>query len=180
MPTHLRPRPTHHTHTQEGTNLPAVGPHEERGAVPGLLQATVVVVEGRDFGLVVERGLVLIGLGHKHHQSLHRSLPRADGERHRLIQVGRVRHLSVGEPVELLEVGILDERLGLVDDALARSHPVDIAEEGVDLAIVTQAAEGLGQGPARHCVGAEATVVDGKIRLVVRVLQVLIILVEHY
>ena len=48
--------------------------------------------------------------------------------------------------------------------------PVDVAEKGIDLAIVTEHAHRLCEGPLGSRVGAEAPVVDGETALEARVL----------
>ena len=55
-----------YTHTDTYTCI-----YQQRGSVPGFLQPTVIVIEGGDLGLVVERRLVLVRFGHQHHQRLH-------------------------------------------------------------------------------------------------------------
>ena len=51
-------------------------------------------------------------------------------------------------------------------------HPVDIAADRVDLAIVGQHAEGLGQPPFRESIGRIALVENGKRRDEIRRLQI--------
>ncbi len=53
--------------------------------------------------------------------------------------------------------------------ALARAHPVEVAAQGVDLAVVGQVAERLGQLPRGESVGAVALVHDGQCALEARV-----------
>ena len=48
---------------------------------------------------------------------------------------------------------------------LARPHPVDVAAQGVDLPVVGDIAEGVGERPGREGVGREALVDHGQRRL---------------
>ena len=82
-----------------------------------------------------------------------------------------VRVGGVDEVVELL----LGEGLGLLPGA----DPVDVPNQGVDLAVVPEHAERLRERPARLRVGREAPVVDGKVRLEERILQVVVEGAQH-
>ncbi len=55
---------------------------------------------------------------------------------------------------------------------LARVHPVDVSGQGVDLAVVTDQAEGLGALPGRSGVGGEALVEDAERDLQLRIGEV--------
>ncbi len=69
------------------------------------------------------------------------------------------------------------KKLGL-QHGLAGVHPVDVATDRVDLAVVDQIAVGMGALPRRERVGAEARVNDGDGRFHVRVQQVGIVSVD--
>ena len=67
----------------------------------------------------------------------------------------------------------LDDRLQILDrvaesimiePGLVALHPVDVAQDGVDLAVVRQHAEGLGQLPLREGVGRIALMEDREAR----------------
>ena len=54
-----------------------------------------------------------------------------------------------------------------------RPHPVDVAEQRVDLAVVAKHAHGLREGPLGHRVRAEAPVVYAELRAVALVRQLI-------
>ena len=56
--------------------------------------------------------------------------------------------------------------------ALAGGHPAAVPQQGVDLTVVANAVEGLGQGPIRQRVGGVALVVHGHGRLEIALRQV--------
>ena len=58
------------------------------------------------------------------------------------------------------------------EQRLARLHPVDVAAQRVDLAVVSDKTVRMGQRPRRECVGAEALVHQGERRLEIRVRQI--------
>ena len=57
---------------------------------------------------------------------------------------------------------------------LLGQHPIQVAQQGIDFAVVAQHPHRLRQGPAGHRVSAEASVVDRPSTGVVRVGQVLV------
>ena len=77
--------------------------------------------------------------------------------------------------LNLLQNIFRQAKLGALHDALARAHPVDIASQGVDLAVVADHAHGLGAAPAGEGVGTEAGVDQGHVSLEVILLQVLVV-----
>ena len=66
---------------------------------------------------------------------------------------------------------ILAEQIGL-EQRLARLHPVDVAAQRVDLAVVRDEAVGMGQRPRRERVGAEALVHQRQRRLERRIAEI--------
>ena len=56
----------------------------------------------------------------------------------------------------------------------ACAHPVHVAEQRIDLSVVAEHAHRLGKRPLGHSVGAEAAVVDAKLRLEPFVCQILV------
>ena len=70
-----------------------------------------------------------------------------------LVEAGGVRRAGGADREDLLDVGAED--LGL-DQRLAGAHPVLVAGDGVDLAVVGDPAERVGQRPRREGVGGEA------------------------
>ncbi len=152
---------------ERGADLPPVGEGHGGGAVPGLHQRGVVLVEGA--ALVVHEGVVGPGLGdHQHHRVGQRVAAEVE-QLQRVVEGGGVGLAVVDERPDLVEP--LPEELG-GDVLLARAQPVDVAAQGVDLAVVGDEAEGVRQVPRGEGVGGEALVDHGDGRLERRVLQV--------
>mmetsp|Transcript_18872 Transcript_18872/g.47860 ORF Transcript_18872/g.47860 Transcript_18872/m.47860 type:complete len:1344 (-) Transcript_18872:168-4199(-) len=156
---------------QARADLLAVGEHEQRGAVPALLQALVVLVEVHHLRVGLhEVGVVAVRLRHQQHQRLGGLGAGAHQQLSQVVQVGRVRLGSRAQGGQRLLAPLPD---GVLELVLARRHPVEVALQRVDLAVVAQHAEGLRQGPLGGGVGGEAAVVDGERGLKQRVAQVL-------
>ena len=85
-----------------------------------------------------------------------------------VVEAGRIAAGLVDDRQELRDV--VAEQVG-AKAALARAHPVEVAAQGVDLAVVGQVAEGLGQLPGGEGVGAVALVHDGQRALEAGVVQ---------
>ena len=130
-----------------------VGEHDRCRPVPGLDQARMEVVEALDVRIEVLPGPV--GLGHHHH---HRVRDRAAAQHEQLehvVEDRRVRSALADDRDDLLE--IVAEQLG-GELRLARAHPVDVAAQRVDLAVVGDHPVRVGELPAREGVGREARV----------------------
>ena len=116
---------------ERGPHDAAVGEADRRRAVPRLHEHAVIGVERLEvLGDVVPVG---VGLGHHHHRRVRQ---RATTEREQLehvVERRRVRAVGADDRQDLAEV--LAEQLG-GELALAGAHPVDVAAERVDLAVV--------------------------------------------
>ena len=149
-----------------GADDGAVGEGDRGGAVPGLHQAGVELVEG----LLVVRHLPvpLPRLGDHHHQRVGQGAAGEVEELEAVVEHGRVGAVLLDDRQQLGQVAA--EPLG-AQHRLPRLHPVDVAPEGVDLAVVDEVAVGVGPFPAREGVGGEPGVDQGDGRLHARVLQ---------
>ena len=153
---------------EHGADLGAVGEHHARRAVPRLHQRGVELVERPGPGVhlaartvVLARGGVLPGL-RDHHQHRVRQRPAAEVEQlEDLVERGRVGRPGGADRVEPVEVA--GDQVG-VEQRLARPHPVAVAHDGVDLAVVGDEPERVGQRPARERVGREPRVDHGQRR----------------
>ena len=146
---------------------PAVGEHHRRRSVPRLHQAGVEVVEALDVRIEVLPGLV--GLGDHHH---HRVRDRAAAEHEQLehvVERRRVRPAVADDRDDLLQV-VAEQLRGEL--RLAGAHPVDVAAQRVDLAVVGDHPVRVGELPARERVGREAGVHERQARGDARVAQV--------
>ena len=140
---------------EHGADLVTVGEHDARGAVPRLHEAGVELVEGATG--VVHLGVVLPGL-RDHHQ--HRVRQRATAhvqQLEHLVEGRGVRGAGRADRVEPLEVAG-DQVRG--EQRLAGPHPVAVAHDGVDLAVVGDEPERVRERPAREGVGREPRVHD--------------------
>ena len=138
---------------------------KRRRAVPRLHEAGVVLVEGAEHGVHV--GHVLPRLRHQHRHRVER-VPA--GHHEQLQHVVQARRIA--EP--LLDDG---QQVGCLvapgaGPEFPRTHPVAIALERVDLAVVPQHPERLGQLPLGESVRAVALVQHREGGRVVRVVQV--------
>ena len=141
---------------EHGADLGAVGEDHARRAVPRLGQRGVELVERLALG--VHLLVVLPGL-RDHHQDRMRQAPTAHvQEFQHLVEargVGGARRTDREESVEVAR-----DQVG-VEQGLTCPHPVAVAHHCVDLAVVRDVAERVGQGPARERVRGEARVHDG-------------------
>ncbi len=144
---------------ERGADEQAVGKAHGGRAVPRLHQGGVVFVEGA--AVLVHQRVAGPGFRDEHHGGMRQRVAAARQEFERVVEAGGVRLAGIGNRPELLDVGA--EQIG-GDRGLARRHPVDVAADGVDLAIVADEAVGVGEPPAREGVGREALVHEGERR----------------
>ena len=151
----------------------AIGEGDRRRAVPGLHQAGVVLVEGPQ--PVIHPGMVRPGLRDHHH---HRVRQGASGQHQQFEHVVEHRGVAaIGIDDGRYGRHVLAEQLGF-EQRLPGMHPVDVAAERVDLAVVGQIAVGMRPVPAREGVGAEARVHHRECRLHRGIEQVGVVLGE--
>ncbi len=137
----------------------AVGERHAGGPVPGLHEHRVELVEGLAGG--VHLGVVLPRLG-DHHQHGVRQGPATEVQQLEDLVEGRgVRPVRRADRVEALEVARDDVA---AQHRLARAHPVAVALDGVDLAVVGDVSVGVRLGPGREGVGREPRVHQGQRR----------------
>ena len=153
---------------QGGADAAAIGEHQQGRAVPGLLGAGRVLIERLNVRLVGQLGLVEEGLRHQGEQALGDRPAAAHQQLQGGVEVGRI---AEGRIHHRLEVGscVAPHR---IQAGLRGPRPVQVAQQGVDLAVVAEQPHRLGQGPARQGVGAEAAVVHREGHGEARVAQV--------
>jgi hypothetical protein len=145
---------------QRGADEAAVGEGQAGGPVPGLEEGGVEAEEGarvRRYGLAG----VLPGGRDEHAHRVRDAAAAAHQQLEGLVERGGVR-AALGEGGPHLRGQL----------RLARPDPGAVGGQRVDLAVVGEHAEGLGELPARERVGREALVEDGDRRLEERVAQV--------
>ena len=154
-------------------DLAAVGEDHRRRAVPRLHHRRVVLVEGAPAR--VHLGVLLPRLGDHHH---HRVGERVAAHRQQLERVVEGRGVALtleGDRVELLQVGAEHGRL---HHALARAHPVEVALDGVDLAVVRDHPVRVRERPLGEGVGREALVDEGERGREARIGEILVVLAD--
>ena len=150
----------------------AVGERDQRGTVPGLHQPGVELVEGAPLGrhLLV----VLPRLG-DHHEHRVRQGPAPHVQQFQaLVEAGRVAAVLVQDreqPLDTLPVLRGRNQVG-GQHRLPGPHPVAVAADGVDLAVVGHVPVRMGQRPGREGVGREPAVHQGQRRAVPGIGQV--------
>ena len=152
---------------ENGADVAAVREGDRRRPVPGLHQAGVVVVERLLRGVHVR--VVLPCLRDHHHDRL---LEGAAGEQQELEHVVEAAGVgAVGFDNGEGERQVVAEEVAL-QDALASVHPVHVAAQRVDLAVVAHEPVRLGAVPGREGVRREPGVDHRQVRFVVRCGQV--------
>ena len=144
-----------------GPDLHAVGEGDEGGAVPRFHHRGVKLVEGASRGVHVR--VVLPSLGDHEHHSLGQAPAAAlDEQLEDRVEGAGIREAALdgGRELGLKRIGDA-ELLGDVDETLARQHPVGVALQGVDLAVVPHHVQRLRAVPARERVRGEAAVHQG-------------------
>jgi len=138
---------------QRGADLSAVGEGHGGRAVPGLHQGGVVFIEGAP--RLVHVGVLLPGLRDHDHHGVGQGIARHDQQFQAVVEGGGVGLAFVDDGVEL---GQVFAQHGRAHRALAGAQPVEVALDGVDLAIVGDHAVGVRERPGRECIGGEALV----------------------
>ena len=148
-------------------NHGAVGERDRRRPVPRLHQRRVVLVEGatgRAHPLVV-----LPRLGDHHQEGVGQRAARHHQQFEHVVEDRGVAAALADDRHHLLEVRAEHVRL---QQRLARVHPVDVAAQRVDLAVVGDVAIRVRQRPRRKRVGAESLMHQRQRRLDPRVEQI--------
>ena len=127
----------------------------------------MVLVESPALG--VHERVARPGLRDQHHHRLGERDAAGDQQLKGVVQAGRVG-LAVGDQRPHL-VQIRPQEVAL-QGAPAGVHPVHIAPDGIDLAIVSDEPVGVGQLPGREGVGREPLVDEGKGRDRARIAQI--------
>jgi hypothetical protein len=131
----------------------AVGERDERGTVPRLHHRRVVLAEPA--AIEVHVRVPLPRLGDEHRDRVGERATTAHEELERVVEAHRVR-LPVGDDrIELVQVVAEQPRL---HRRLAHAHPVQVAAQRVDLAVVAEEAVRVRARPGGQRVGGEARV----------------------
>ena len=133
---------------ERGADLAAIGEGDGRGAVPWLHQRRIVFVERAP--LLVHERIARPRLGDHHHHGMRERVAALREEFERVVEAGGVGLALVGNRPQLADVGT-EQRRG--HRRLARRHPVVVAAQRVDFAVMRDVAVRMRQRPRWERVG---------------------------
>ena len=152
---------------ERGADLPAVGEGDRRRAVPRLHQRGIVFVEGA--ALLIHRLIAGPGLRNHHHHGMGERIAAHGQKFERVVEAGGVGLALVGDRPQLRDVvAELRRRYR----GLARRHPVVVAAQRVDLAVMRDHAVRMRQRPGREGVGGKALVHQRERAVEIRIVQI--------
>ena len=145
---------------EDAADLDAVSERDRSGAVPRLHQAGVILVKR---AAIVGHGL-MVGprLGDHHHHGVRERASGEDEELERIVEHRRIGAVRVDDRQDFLDI-VAEGRA--VEERLAGVHPIDVAAEGVDFAVVGDVAVRMRALPAGKRVRRETRVDDREGRL---------------
>ena len=155
---------------QRGADLAPVCKHDGGRAVPGFEHGGVVFIEG--FATLVHGGVLLPGLRDHHHHGLADRVARHGQQFQAVIKGGGVGLPRERDRVELLQIGTQHRR---GHHAFTRLHPVVVALDGIDLAVVRNITVRVRQRPLGEGVGRETLVHQAESRDATQVLQIAVV-----
>ena len=138
---------------QRRADLAPVGEGHRRRAVPWLHQGGVIFV--KRLAMRVHQRIAGPRLGDQHHDGVSQRIAPAHQKFERIVETGGVGLPFVGDRPYLPDV-VAKQRRG--HRRLARGHPIQIAAQRVDLAVVRDEAIGVREAPGREGVGGETLV----------------------
>ena len=136
---------------ERGADLAAVGEGDRGGAVPRLHHRGVIFVEGA--ALLVHQGIAGPGFRNHHHHGVRQRVAALHQEFERVVEARRIGLALIGDrpqPADVLAVEFGMHR------SLPRRHPVDVAAQRVDFAVMRHHPVRMRQRPGREGVGREA------------------------
>ncbi len=144
---------------EHGAHANPIGKRNRGRTVPGLHQTAVILVKG-PFGRIHAVVVFPRLRDHHHHGVGERTAPETE-EFETVVEFGRVTAIFLNDRKQFGEI-IAKELRG--EFRLARMHPVFVAPQSIDLAIVNEIPVGMRAFPARKRVGAKTGVDDGQRR----------------
>ena len=158
---------------ERGADLAAVGEGDRGGAVPRLHHRGVIFVEGA--ALLIHQGIAGPGFRNHHHDGVRQRVAALHQKFERVVEAGGVALAFIGDRPEAADV--LAVEVG-AHRSLPRRHPVDVAAQRVDLAVMRDHPVGMRQRPGREGVGREALMHQRQRALEIRLVQVGVVLAE--
>ena len=151
-------------------DLAAVGKGDRRRPVPRLHQRRVIFVKRPPLRL--HQRVAGPGLGDQHHHRMGQRIAAADDQQlERVVDAGGVGLVRPDQRHHLGEIGAQQLRRHRL---AARVHPVDVAANRVDLAVVAQEPVRMREPPGREGVGRKALMHERQRRDGQRVAQILV------
>ena len=142
---------------QGRADLASIGEGHGGGSVPRLHQRGVVFVEGA--APRIHQRVSGPRLGNEHHHGMGQRIPAVDQELERVVETRRVG-LSFGYQRPQF-VQVIAEMFGPHQMA-PRRHPIDVAAERIDLAVMADHPKRVCQPPRREGVGGKPLVHEGQ------------------
>ncbi len=142
---------------EDGADEGAVGEGDRGRPVPRLHERRVVLVEGAHGRVHV--GIPAPRLGNHHQHGVRQRAARHHQELEHVVEGGGV---AAARPDDRQHLGEVVAEHARREQALAGLHPVDVAAQRVDLAVVGDDAVGVGERPGGEGVGRETLVHEGE------------------
>ena len=154
-------------------DLAAVGERDRGGAVPRLHQRGVIFVEGA--ALFIHQRVAGPRFRNHHHDGVRERVAALHQKFERVVEAGGVGLSFIGDRPQPADV--LAEQFG-VHGGLPRRHPVDVAAQRVDFAVMGDHPVGMRQRPGREGVGREALMHQRQRAFEILLVQIGIVLAE--
>ena len=155
---------------ERSADLAPIGERDRCGPVPRLHQSRVILVKRAS--LLVHQRISRPGFRDQHHHRMAQRISALDKELERIVEAGGVGLALIGDRPELRN--IIAEQLR-VDARLTRRHPVDVAPERVDLAVMRNHAIGVGKAPGWERVRGEALMDERQRSVVAHVQEIAVV-----
>ena len=155
---------------QRRANLAAIREGDRGRTIPWLHQRGIVLIEGAPFR--IHQRVLRPCFRDQHHHGMRKRVAARDQDLQRIVDAGGIRLPGAWDQWPHLVQVRPDELRG--HRTPARMHPVHIAANRVDLAVVREEAIGMRQPPRGERVGREALVDQRQSRLGQRIVQVLV------
>ena len=138
---------------ERGADHASIGERNRRRTIPRLHQRSVILVERPLLRLDMRIARPCLRNQHGHH--VRQTAPRLHQQLHGIVEAGGIAAARRHNRKQLADVLTKQWRR---QDRLARIHPVHVAANRVDFAVVRNVAVGMRKLPARKCIRRETLV----------------------
>ena len=135
---------------QSGADSASVGKGHGGRSVPGFDQR--IMVFKKSFQIRIDMRIFAPWFGNHHHYSMRQAASRHDKKFQTVIEHSRIRAGFVDDRHDIFDLAAPE---AVAAHRLAGAHPVDVAAQGIDLAVMHQITVRMGAFPAGKGVGAE-------------------------